>query len=147
MIILDTNVVSELMRPSPEPWVLAWVNTVERSTIFTTAVTVYEITFGIDRLGSGPRKDELLRVWNGVNTEFFAERVLVVDSEAARYAAAAKATALSRRQHNSDVCDLLIAGIAKRERAPVATRNVRHFSILEVAIINPWPMRVQPIDD
>ena len=137
MIILDTNVVSELMRPTAAPEVLHWVNSVHRDQIFSTVITLYEIEFGIARLPPKPKKTLLQNSWNAVRTEYLVGRILNLDPVSAGLAARMKATAIANG-NDSDICDLLVAAIAKREGFPVVTRNMKHFERLGVDVINPW---------
>ena len=136
MIILDTNVISELMRPQPTPSVLEWANS-SPDQLVCTCVTIFELEFGIRRLPERPRKAELVRSWSAVRTEFLDGHILVLDEVAGRLAAEVKASELAAG-FTVDVCDLFIAAIAKRENAPVATRNVRHFDRLGIDVISPW---------
>ena len=141
MIVLDTNVVSELMKPQPDPAVAAWADWLERSTIFAAAPTVYEIEFGIGRLPDGQRKERLRAAWRVFAREFLPARILPLDEEAASRAAEMKLLALARGG-GSDICDLLIAGIVANASATLATRNVKHFVDLPVTIIDPWAVKV-----
>ena len=137
MIVLDTNVVSELMRPTPDPAVVAWFSGLDRSAVFLNAVTNYEIRFGIERLQNGERKDRLFSTWSALLTTFLPGQVLSLDHDAAEQAALIKAILIARGG-NRDICDLLISGIAVRHGATIATRNVRHFEGLQIDIIDPW---------
>jgi len=137
MIVLDTNVVSELMKPQPDSAVAAWADGLERSTIFATAPTVYEIEFGIGRLPNGQRKERLSAAWQVFAREFLSARILPLDEEAASRAAEMKLLALAGGG-GGDICDLLIAGIVANASATLATRNVKHFEDLPVTIIDPW---------
>ncbi len=137
MIVLDTNVVSELMRPTPDPAVVAWFSGLDRSAVFLNAVTNYEIRFGIERLQNGQRKDRLFSTWSALLITFLPGQVLPLDHDAAEQAALFKAFLIARGG-NRDICDLLISGIAVRHGATIATRNVRHFEGLQIDIIDPW---------
>ena len=137
MIILDTNVVSELMRPTASSKVLNWVNSVHRDQIFSTVITLYEIEFGIARLPLEPKRNLLQSAWNTVRNEYLVGRILNLDPVSASLAAQMKAAAIANGD-NSDICDLLVAAIAKRECFPVATRNTKHFAVFGVDVINPW---------
>ena len=137
MIILDTNVVSELMRPTPSSKVLNWVNSVHRDQIFSTVITLYEIEFGIARLPLEPKRNLLQSAWNTVRNEYLVGRILNLDPVSASLAEQMKAAAIANGD-NSDICDLLVAAIAKRECFPVATRNTKHFTVFGVDVINPW---------
>jgi predicted nucleic acid-binding protein len=139
MIILDTNVVSEAMRPEPAPQVRDWLNDQPIETLYTTAVTLAEIHFGLARLPIGRRKDVLAdqfelisRIWRG--------RVLPFDANAARdYATLAVAAEQSGRGFPTP--DGYIAAIAASRGFIVATRDVAPFAAASLPVINPWNAR------
>jgi predicted nucleic acid-binding protein len=137
MIILDTNVLSALMQSTPEPIVIAWLDGLPGPSIWTTAITVFEIRMGLALLPAGRRRDGLETAFTRALDEALARRILPFDESAARHAGEVGA----RRQRdglNVDLRDTQIAGIALARRAAVATRNVRHFADLGVAVLNPW---------
>lgn len=137
MIILDTNVVSELMNPRCDPIVRRWIDSVERSMVHSTAVTSYEIEFSIARLPAGKRKETLIASWREVLEVFLVDRILSFDHAAGLKAGELKQIALEAG-NNCDICDILIAGIACSRDAAVASRNLVHISGLPVRVINPW---------
>ena len=137
MIILDTNVVSELMNPRCDPSVRRWIDSVDRAMVHSTAVTSYEIEFGIARLAAGKRKETLAASWREVLETLLADRILPLDHAAGLKAGELKQLALAAG-NNCDICDILIAGIACSRSAEVASRNLVHISGLPVKIINPW---------
>ena len=138
MIVLDTNVVSELMRPSPSPStrVLTWVREHAERDLYTSAITLAEIRYGIERLADGRRKQALSAVADDVFGRF-AEQVLPFDARAAlRYAAI-----VSRREHDGrpiDGFDAQIASICQQHSATLATRNVADFEHTGIELIDPW---------
>jgi len=136
MIVLDTNVVSELMRPSPSTRVLTWVREHEESDLYTSAITLAEIRYGIERLADGRRKQALSAVADDVFGRF-AEQVLPFDARAAlRYAAI-----VSRRERDGppiDGFDAQIASICQQHSATLATRNVADFEHTGIELIDPW---------
>lgn len=134
MIILDTNVVSELMKPQPDPAVYAWANGLERSTIFATAPTVYEIAFGIARLPEGARKERLRAAWEVVRNEFLPGRILAMDEAAAAQAGEMKVLAL-KRGGSIDICDLLIGGIAASAGGLLATRAGPNDKLVNLQLV------------
>ena len=136
MIILDTNVVSELMSPKCDPIVRRWIDGVDRVLVHTTTVTSYEVTFGIARLPAGKRKQTIVAIWHAVIEDFFADRILPLDQAAALKAGELKQIALAAG-NNCDICDILIAGIASTHGADVATRNLIHVAGLPIRTINP----------
>ena len=137
MIILDTDVVSGLMKPEPDLSLGGWMNRQPPESIWTTAITVFEIRFGIEVLPTGRRKDQLEIAFARSLKEDLQERILDFDRDAAREAG----TMAARRQlagRPLDFRDLEIAGIAAARRATLATRNTRHFSDLGIDLIDPW---------
>lgn len=137
MIILDTNVLSALMRSRPEPAVVAWLDGQAQDSIWITSVTVFEAALGLELLPKGRRRQTLVAAFEALLNEDLEGRVLDFDAAAARYGAAL-AAARQRAGKPVDVRDTMIAGIALSRRASIATRNVRHFADLEVAVVNPW---------
>ncbi|MDP3288255.1 MAG: type II toxin-antitoxin system VapC family toxin [Methyloversatilis sp.] len=137
MIILDTNVVSELLRPVPDERVVAWVRAQRQSSLFTTVITRGEMLFGVCLLPEGRRRQELLREVIAVFSDDMAERVLDFGSEAADAYAEIAATRRSQGRPVSQ-SDAMIAGIARSRGADLATRNVRDFESCGVTLINPW---------
>ena len=136
MIILDTNVVSELMRRSPAPVVLAWLRRRTGSELFTTAITAAEVRYGIARLPDGHRKDDLVRAANEVFTAF-PDQVLPFDDAAA--SAYADLVAQRERLGNPiDGFDGQIAAICHSHGGLLATRNVKDFHHTGIATTDPW---------
>jgi len=135
MIVVDTNVVSELMRPSPSPVVVAWVRRNEGE-LSTTSITLAEIRYGIERLPAGRRR-ELLRSTAEEVFADFEERVLAFDAAAT----GAYATIVSGRDRAGlpiDGFDAQIAAICRTHQAALATRNTKDFQNTGIAIIDPW---------
>jgi predicted nucleic acid-binding protein len=137
MIILDTNVVSELMEVEPAAEVEAWLDRTDESALWLTTILVFEIKGGLDRMDDGKRKRRLLAALDALLQIDFRERVLPFDLDAAMEAARLDAER-ERRGRPIDVRDTLIAGIAISRGAAIATRNVRHFADLPIDVINPW---------
>ena len=136
MIVLDTNVVSELMRPEPAPQVANWVRSLDRRELRTTAITVAEIKYGIARIPDGRRK-QALAVAAGDVFGAFGDQVLPVDIAAAeQYAVIAS----SRERAGKPVqgFDALIAAVCRSQGAALATRNVPDFADVGIEVINPW---------
>ena len=137
MILLDTNVVSELMRPSPHPTAEAWVTRRAAASLFFSAVGEAELRYGIAIMPAGRRRDELALVIEAMLREDFAGRVLPFDSDAARaYAEIAAARRAAGRSVSQ--ADAQIAAIARSRGMAVATRNVRDFDDMGIDIIDPW---------
>ena len=138
MILLDTNVVSALMRPEPDPLVIAWLDSQPSESIWTTSITVFEVRFGLEILATGRRRTMLEEAFAKAVAEDFEDRVVPFD-EAAAQSAARIAAERRRLGRSMDMRDVQIAGIAEVRRAALATRNVRHFEELGLVLINPWP--------
>lgn len=137
MILLDTNVLSALMRREPEPRVIEWLDAQSAESIWTTTITVFEVRFGLELLAMGRRRRVLEAAFASALTEELEGRILVFDRPAAD--AAAELAAQRRRIGRPiDFRDIQIAGIAKARRATLATRNLRHFEGLGVDLIDPW---------
>ncbi|MDE8345635.1 MAG: type II toxin-antitoxin system VapC family toxin [Acidocella sp.] len=137
MILLDTNIVSELMRPAPSPAVMSWLGAQPASSLFISAVTEAELRYGVMLLPEGRRRADLMAALEAMLAEDFAARILPFDSAAA---AAFAVIAASRRQAGKPISqfDAQIAAIAKSRGAALATRNVADFAECGVEIINPW---------
>ncbi len=137
MWILDTNVLSELMRPRPEPAVVAWLDTQAPESLWTTRVTVFEVRFGLALMPEGRRRQALHEAFELLLAEDLAGRVLDFDSPAAIEAAG---LAAQRQQSGRPVDwrDTQIAGIARARRGALVTRNLRHFEDAGVRCLDPW---------
>lgn len=136
MIILDTNVVSEAMKPEPNPVVRAWLNDQTAETLYLSSVTLAELLFGIAALPSGKRKDMLALTLEGL-MGLFKDRVLPFDVEAARhYADLAVVAKVSGRGFPTP--DGYIAAIAASRGFIVASRDTAPYEAARVTVINPW---------
>jgi predicted nucleic acid-binding protein len=136
MIVLDTNVVSELMRADPEPAVVAWLRQNSGAGLYTTAVTVAEIRYGIARLPEGRRRESLHQAANEIFAAF-PRQVLPFDLAAAA-AYAAVVAAREKRGNPIDGFDAQIAAICRSRAGTLATRNGKDFSDTGIVIIDPW---------
>jgi hypothetical protein len=137
VIVLDTNVLSALMRTNPEAAVVAWLDRQPADSVWLSSVTVFETRFGLALLPKGRRRSALEGAFDRVLAEDLANRVLDFDSMAAA-AAAELAAERQRTGRLVDLRDTLIAGIALARRATIATRNTQHFEGLDVPVVNPW---------
>ncbi|OAP46173.1 type II toxin-antitoxin system VapC family toxin [Sinorhizobium americanum] len=140
MIILDTNVLSELLAPIPSVLVEAWLAEQPPASIFTTTVTQAEILYGIRIMSEGRRRRELEAAIALIFREDLSGRILPFDGEAAdAYASIAS----QRRKSGRPISqfDAQIAAIALSRGAALATRNVSDFAETGVAIVNPWDHR------
>ncbi|MCA3277791.1 MAG: type II toxin-antitoxin system VapC family toxin [Roseomonas sp.] len=136
MILLDTNVISEAMKPEPEPRVRAWLDAQAAETLFLSAVTIAELSFGIAVLPKGRRKDNLNAALDGL-LGLFTGRILPFDAAAAQHygALAAKARAAGK---GFPTPDGYIAAIAAAQGFMVASRDASAFSAAGLRVINPW---------
>ena len=137
MFILDTNVVSELMRPVPEPSLISWIADRAVSSMFLTSVCEAELRFGLAVMPSGRRRDNLAESLERMLLAGFADRVLPFDSDAAR-AYAEIASARRAVGHPISQFDGQIAAIALTHGMVLATRNVRDFRSIGLVLVNPW---------
>lgn len=137
MILLDTNVVSELMRPAPDVAVLAWTRAHAIEELATSVVTVAEIGAGLACLPAGARRRDLVTRWSRLQDDGFGGRIFGLDLAASRVYG--ELFALRQRTGKAAAAfDLLIAAIARVHGLAVATRNGRDFEGCGVQIINPW---------
>ncbi len=137
MIILDTNVLSTLMRTEPESSVVAWLDRQPAESVWITSITLFEARLGLALLPAGRRRQALQAAFAELLELDLENRVLDFDSAAATEAA----TLAAARQHAGrpvDMRDTQIAGIALARRATLATRNLRHFADLKIPVVDPW---------
>ena len=137
MILLDTNVVSELMRPQPNAGVLDWAARQAASDLFLSTISEAELRYGVEILPAGERRDRLLDAVEAMLRDEFAGRILPFDSAAAQ---AYASIAAARRAAGRGIAhaDCQIAAIARSRGASVATRDVGDFRGLRVNLIDPW---------
>ena len=140
MILLDTNVLSELMLPAPERAVVRWLDSQPRQSVWTTSVTLFEVELGLAQLPVGRRRDNLTSTFARLIEDWIDRRIVVFDAASARLAAELGAER-QRRGQASELRDTMIAGIALAQRATLATRNIRHFDDLATPVVNPWDPR------
>ena len=136
MIILDTNVVSEAMKPRPHPEVRTWLDDQVAETLYLTSVTLAELLFGIGALPTGRRKDALAQTLDGL-LELFGDRVLAFDTDAARHYAELAVTARATGK-GFPTPDGYIAAIAAAHGFTIATRDASPFQAVGLKVINPW---------
>ncbi len=137
MIIIDTNVISDLMRPNPEPAVEAWLGAQDGLGIFLTAISEAELRYGVAVMAAGKRRDLLEEAIDRFLRDDMAGRILPFDSAAA-HAYAVIASTQSRVGKPISQADCQIAAIAQVHNAPVATCNTADFEGCEIDLINPW---------
>jgi len=137
MIILDTNVVSALMRPRENPAVVAWLNSQPRHSIWITTINLMEVRFGLLRMPEGRLRSTLGAAFDALIMEVLQSHILPFDQPAAELAAE-----ITARLHNKDRTiespDCQIAGIALSKKASLATRNTSDFADIGLVLINPW---------
>jgi len=137
MTLLDTNVISELMKATPAPAVLAWMSLQPPDDLFISTITMAEILFGIELLPKGKRRDGLLQEAEITFARDFAGRALAFDEQAARMFGSIVA---ARRIHGRPIgiADGQIAAIARCHQASLATRDTGDFEGCGIKLINPW---------
>ena len=137
MIVLDTNILSELMRPNPEELVCGWLATQPAASVFTTTINEAEVLYGVALLPRGARRTELETAVSEMFREDFAGRLLTFDSDAA-HAYAAIASKRKRSGRPIAQFDAQIASICNSRGAELATRNVKDFTDCGITLVNPW---------
>ncbi|TDX26828.1 type II toxin-antitoxin system VapC family toxin [Rhodovulum visakhapatnamense] len=137
MIILDTNVISELLRPAPEPKVEHWLSAQDGLNVYLTSISEAELRYGLAIMENGKRRAALIDAVDRILREDLAGRILPFDSDAAQSYAT---IAASRRAAGRPIAqaDCQIASIAHSRGASVATRNTPDFEGCEIDLINPW---------
>ena len=137
MILLDTNVVSEIMRPAPSEVVLAWFAAQDAAGLYLSAIEEAELRRGAAMLPAGRRRDQLMAAIGAMITEDFAGRILPFDSAAA---SAFVLVFLERRAAGRPIsfADCQIAATARAQGAAIATRNTADFAGCGIAVIDPW---------
>jgi predicted nucleic acid-binding protein len=137
LILLDTNVLSEVMRPAPDPRVIAWLNAADAADLYVSTISIAEIVFGIELLPSGQRRQNLTERFASFLSAAFAHRLLPFDEAAARRYGPIMA---DRRRAGRPMAapDGQIAAITHSRGMTLATRNRRDFLSCGVALIDPW---------
>jgi predicted nucleic acid-binding protein len=137
MIVLDTNVLSALMRQVPDRAVVDWLDKQPRTSIWTSSITVLEIGYGLRILAAGRRRSTLMAAFAKLVGEEIDGRIAPFDAPAAE-----RAGDLMAMRHKKgtpgDLRDTMITGIVLARRATLATRNISHFEDLDVRVVNPW---------
>jgi hypothetical protein len=137
MMVLDTNVLSEVVKPKPSETVMRWLGEQDPQNVVTTIITQAEIFYGIELLPAGLRRTGLLAAAEKMFTEEFYGRILPFDDEAARAFAKIGAARVVAGLPISPF-DAMIAAIVRSRKAALATRNGRDFERCGIEIINPW---------
>jgi predicted nucleic acid-binding protein len=137
MILIDTNIISEMMKPAPEPKVITWIDQQDVMHLFISTVTIAELAYGINVLPEGNRRNFLEKAFNGVVREAFEYRIFTFDEVAAHQYGAL----MSKRKiigRPMSMADGQIAAIARAHNCTVATRNINDFADSGVDLINPF---------
>jgi len=136
MIILDTNVLSALMRQAPDVKAVMWLDGQSRTSVWTTSITALEIRFGLQIMAAGKRRSLLSQAFESL-LDKMGRRIAPFDEEAAEQSAELMASR-QRKGRPVELRDTMIAGIVLARHATLATRNVAHFEDLTVPVVNPW---------
>ena len=136
MIILDTNVLSALMRKTPDSKVVTWLDAQSRTSVWTSSVTVLEIRFSLQIMATGRKRSLLSQAFEGL-LESIGHQIAAFDDGAAVQAADLMASR-QRKGRPVELRDTMIAGIVLARHASLVTRNVSHFEDLAVPVLNPW---------
>jgi predicted nucleic acid-binding protein len=137
VIILDTNVLSEALKPVPSDTVLRWLAAQSPSAVFTTTITLAEVLYGVETLPRGKRQTRLLAAVEKMFAEEFEGRILPFDEDAARVFPGIVASRNTAGRPISQF-DAMIAAIARSHRAAVATRNTADFDRCGIRVLDPW---------
>lgn len=140
MIIVDTNVISETTRERPAPEVMAWLDAQLPGSLFTTAINLMEVRFGLAIMPEGRRRQSLTEAMDEIFTRLFAGRVLPFDAAAAETCSRLMAARRASGHPIHDFADAAIAAIALSHAATLATRNLADFADLGLDLADPWAM-------
>jgi len=143
MIILDTNVISSLMREPADKVMLRWLDQQPRISVWITSITMLEICFGLEVMADGRRKLARVKAFRRLIDEKLERRIASFDAAAAQETAILMCSR-QRRGEPRDLRDSMIAGIALARRAALATHNVKHFDDLGIKVVNPSHGRSHP---
>jgi toxin FitB len=137
MVILDTNVLSELMQQRANPLVRQWLDRQAELSVWTTSITIFEIRHGIELLPRSRRRASLEAEFERLIEDDIQGRIVPFDAQAATVAAGLMAQR-QRTGRGGELRDTMIAGIVIASHAMLATRNMRHFDDLSVPVVDPW---------
>ena len=137
MHVLDTNVISELMKTDPDPQVIAWLDSQSTGSVWTTSISIFEISFGLNALPDGTRKRSLQNAFEAMLADDLEYHVLDFDRTAANRAGEISAK-LQGFGRPVEIRDVQIAGIVSVRNAILATRNLKHFQDTDISLVNPW---------
>ena len=137
MIILDTNVLSEVMRHPADNKLIEWLDKQARTSVWTSSITILEIRYGLQILPTGKRRSVLIETFERVLVDTLQSRIVSFDLAAAQHAGDLMALR-HRKGRPGELRDTMIAGIVLASNATLATRNTAHFEDLSVPVVNPW---------
>lgn len=137
MIVLDTNVIAVLMQPRRPETVMNWLNSHPKESLWTTAITIFELVSGIEQAANAQRRPELQTAFNNAVRAVLQGRILSFDSAAA-YESASLFAERKRHGRAVEIRDTQIAGIVRARKATLATRNTRDFADAGIKLIDPW---------
>lgn len=137
MILLDTNIISELMRPAPDAMVRHWLEALGDEPLAVSVITISEIVFGLERLENDRRKQDLQARFEAFVAPDSGLTIFPLDEDSARLAGAFRALRVSSGQHGH-ASDMFIAGIVGANGTSLATRNTKDFSELPIELLDPW---------
>lgn len=140
MIIVDTNVISEITRERPAPQVMVWLDAQAPGNLFTTAISLMEVRFGLAIMPEGHRRQALTEAMDEIFTRLFDGRILPFDQQAAETCARMRSARRSVGRPLHDFADAAIAAIALSHSATLATRNLTDFADLGLDLADPWAM-------
>jgi hypothetical protein len=136
MIILDTSVLSALMRQAPDKKAVAWLDHQPRTSVWTTSVSLLEIRYALQIFPAGKRRSLLMRAFEAL-LDKIEQRIVAFDAAAAQQAIDLLASR-HKRGRRGDLRDVMIAGTALAHHAALATRHTAHFDDVAVTLIDPW---------
>jgi predicted nucleic acid-binding protein len=137
MIVLDTNVISALMRDIPDETIIRWLDRQQRASIWTTSINVFETRFGLYIMPAGKHQAAMMALYERVLSDTIQGRIALFDSDAAQQAAKLHAQR-KLKGRPGELRDTMIAGIVLASHATLATRNVKHFEEIASSLVNPW---------
>jgi predicted nucleic acid-binding protein len=140
MILVDTNVLSEPMKPRPDPTVMTWLNLQRWDELFLCTPVLAELRYGCERLAAGRRRDSLAQAIDRIENELYRGRILTFDQTAAAHYAH-PAARRDRQGRRIELMDALIASIALAHNAMIATRDIEAFAGLGIELVNPFDVR------
>jgi toxin FitB len=137
MILIDTNIISEMMKPAPDPKVISWIDQQDIMHLYISTITIAELAYGINVLPAGNRRNYLEKAFNSVVREAFEYRIFTFDEVAAHH----YGMIMSQRKNIGkpmSMADGQIAAIAHAHNCTLATRNINDFSDSKLDLINPF---------